>query len=822
MVSLVLVAHSAELAESARALAAQVAVGRVRISAAGGVADPEHPLGTDATRVAEAISAVYDPEGVLVLVDLGSALLSAETALELLPAHLRRGVRISAAPLVEGAVAAAAAAAAGGTLDLVDGEARRALLPKQQHLGVTAEIGADVGPLPPASGAVLDEVVLPNALGIHARPAGLIVATAARFDAQIVLANKSRSRPRADARSLTQVAMLDARRGDRIAVHAIGPQAAAALTAVADLLRSGFGELGTPEPTSLPVSQPTEAGQLPGLPASPGIAIGPVASLSSLTPPLPAHHAQSSADREQARLDEALQRAREETRTFAGRTSVDADREAGIFAAQLQLLADPELVTAARARLTRSGVTAEQAWREASDGVAARFSAMGSPLLAARASDVRDVARRVLLALSGGAHGPILPHQPSILVTAEILPSDVAQLDPASTLGVAMAYGAPHSHASILGRALGIPMVVGLGPAVLQIPDGEVIGLDGTRGLLCLDLTSERRSGLEAQARAEREAQAALLAASHDPATTLDGRSIEVVANIGRMDELAHAVRLGAEGVGVLRTEFLFLGRVAPPSESEQEEAYREVLAAMPGRRVIARTLDIGGDKPVPYLPALSEANPYLGERGLRRSLRHPDLFLAQARALYRASPAGRLHILLPMVTTRDEIRRARRLLDQARNEVGLRGDAPAPPLGIMVETPASALGIEHLLPEVEFVSIGTNDLTQYTLAAERGNTRVAGLYDACHPAVLHQIAIVVDAAHRAGKWAGVCGEVAADAQAIPILVGLGVDELSMAPGAIPAAKATIRRWTYADAQTMAARALTLVSGTEVRALVAA
>jgi phosphoenolpyruvate-protein phosphotransferase len=566
------------------------------------------------------------------------------------------------------------------------------------------------------------------------------------------------------------------------------------------------------------VRQTVEAGRLAGLPASPGIITGPVLSLSGLTPPLPNPRPEST-DRELRRLDEALQNAREETRSLADRTSTAANREAGIFAAQLQLLDDPELITAARARLTAGGVTAEQAWQEASDRVAQRFSAMGSPLLAARALDVRDVARRVLLALSGGAQGVLLPREPSILVASEILPSDVAQLDPATTLGVATAYGAPHSHACILARALGIPMVVGLGIAILRIADGQVIGLDGTRGLVLLDLTSDCRADLEARAIAERAAQASARAACHAPATTVDGQSIEVVANIGRIDELAHAVRLGAEGVGVLRTEFLFLGRAMPPSEAEQEEAYRAALSAMPGRRVIIRTLDIGGDKPVPYLPALAEANPYLGERGLRRSLRHPDLFLAQARALYRARTAGELLILLPMVTTRDELRRARGLLDQARSEAGLLADEAVLPLGIMIETPAAALSIEHLLPEVDFVSIGTNDLTQYTLAAERGNPHVASLYDACHPAVLREIKIVVDAAHRVGKRAGVCGEVAADSQAIPILVGLGVDELSMAPGSIPAAKQQIRKLLSPEAQRMAERALQLESAAEVRAL---
>jgi phosphocarrier protein FPr len=818
MVALVLVAHSAALAEGAKALAEQVAGGRVRIAAAGGVADAEHPIGTDATRVAEAISAVHNPDGVLVLVDLGSALLSAETALELLSPDMRRNVRISSAALVEGAVAAAVAAAAGSPVDAVEGEARCALLPKEQHLGAAADTEAAAATLLSDAGTPLEEVVIPNALGIHARPAGLIVAAAARYDAQVTLSNQSRPRPRAIARSLTQVAMLDGRQGDRIAVRASGPQAAVAAKAVADLVRAGFGESSVRKPVSPAVSQTAEADRLSGLPASPGIVIGPVRALSSLMPAL-AHQRPESADRELGRLEQALLRAREETRTLTVSIAVAADQEAGIFAAQLQLLNDPELVTAAQLRLAAGGVTAEQAWQEASDAVAQRFSALESPLLAARASDVQDVARRVLLTLSGGIHGSPPLREPAILIAPEILPSDVAQLDPATTLGLATAYGAPHSHASILARALSIPAVVGLGPALLSVVDGQVIGLDGTRGLVFPKLTKDRRAELEAQATAWRAAQAEAQAACQAPAKTIDGRQIEIAANIGRLDEIPLAIRLGAEGIGVLRTEFLFLGRATPPSEAEQEEAYRSVLSAMAGRRVIVRTLDIGGDKPVPFLPPLSEANPYLGERGLRRSLRHPDLFLAQARALHRASTAGPLHILLPMVTTRDEIRRARRHLEQARREVGLRADASVPPLGIMIETPASALGIKHLLPEVDFVSIGTNDLTQYTLAAERGNAQVAGLYDACHPAVLRLVAMVVDAAHRAGKWVGVCGEVAADLQAIPILVGLGVDELSMVPGAIPAAKQRIRELRLPEVQRMAEEALHFESAAEVRAL---
>lgn len=819
MVSLVLVAHSAELAEAAKTLAEQVCGGRIAITAAGGVDDPDHSLGTDATRVAEAIRAVHDPRGVLVLVDLGSALLSAETALELLPVDLRHNVRISPAALVEGAVAAASAAAAGGSLEAVEAEARRALAPKEQHLGVAPASAAPDSAGQPDSTALSEQVVLPNPLGIHARPAGLIVATAARYDARLTLVNQQRDRLTADARSLTQVIMLDARQGDSITIRATGPQAPEAVQAVADLLRAGFGESSVPEPSTPGLSPAAVPGQLSGLPASPGIGLGPALSLSRLAPALRARREGASAEDEIARLEEGLRRARQDTLALAARTLGSAHPEAGIFQAQIQLLDDPELVASARARLAQGQESAEEAWRAVTDSVSQRLGGLSSPLLAARAADVRDVGRRVLLALAGEASRFAPLSQPSILITRDALPSDVACLDPTTTLGLAAAFGAPNSHACILAHALGIPMAVGLGLDVLCVPDGQVVGLDGTRGVLYLEMTQAQQTELRERAAAEHAARAAAQVACHAPAITLDGRAIEVAANLGRVQELEHALRLGAEGIGVLRTEFLFLNRDSPPSEAEQEEVYRTALSAMAGQRVIIRTLDIGGDKPVAYLPAAPEANPYLGERGLRKSLKNPGLFLAQARALYRASDAGRLHILLPMVTTVDEIRRARRLLDQARREAHPHPPLPAPPLGIMIETPASALGIDHLLREVDFVSLGTNDLTQYTLAAERGNPAMAPLYDACHPTVLRLIATVVDAAHRVGKWAGVCGEVAADPQAIPILIGLGVDELSMAPGAIPMAKQQIRGLHSAEAKRIAHTALTLESAPDVRAL---
>jgi phosphocarrier protein FPr len=820
MVSLVLIAHSAELAESAKALAEQVAAGRVRIAAAGGMDDAQRPFGTDAVRVARAIQAVRDPDGVLVLVDLGSALLSAETAIELLPAGSPGEVRISAAPLVEGAVAAAVVASAGASLDEVEREAQRALLPKQQHLGTGPAPERDQRQAPDVGPALTADVVVPNALGIHVRPAAAIVGLATRFDAAIEMENRSRPSPSADARSLTQVALLDAHQGDSIRVRVTGRQAEAALQAIVQLARSGFGEDRAPEFPPLADRVPPAGGALHGLPASPGVALGPARFFGSVVPMVP-ERAPLSAGEEGRRLNDAIRQAESELTALTGRASRGGRGAVAIFEAQRLLLSDPELHGRAQEALRPGGTTAERAWQSATMTVAELYASHSSPLLRARAADVRDVAQRVLRALMGLAGERLVLPRPSIVIADELTPSDLAAFHPPSVLGVATAAGAPGSHSSILARALGFPMVVGLGSEVMELADGITVGLDGDGGVLFLNPSVDRRAELIGQRDRWSRRRAEAEAACGKPAVTSDGRSIEVAANIGRLDELPLAVRLGAEGIGVLRTEFLFLDRSEPPTEAEQEAAYRQVLQEMPGERIVIRTLDIGGDKPVPYLPALNEANPFLGERGIRLSLRHPELFLTQARALWRAATDGRLHVLLPMVTTRGEVVRARALLAQAREQV-LAGGAVIPdrlPLGIMIETPATVLSIDHLLPEVDFVSLGTNDLTQYTLAAERGNPRLADLFDACHPAVLRQIALVVEAAHRHGKWAGVCGEIAADPQAIPILVGLGVDELSMAPASIPAAKELIRRVSFSEVQLLARRALELGSAGDVRSL---
>jgi phosphocarrier protein FPr len=824
MVSIVLVAHSSELAEGVRKLAAQMARGSVRIAAAGGVDDPGQPLGTDALRVLDAVQSVYNADGVLILVDLGSALLSAEAALDLLPAEQRSRVLISAAPFAEGAVVAAVQAAAGNTLEAVEAEARQALAPKAQHLepGAGRAAEANVPPQAPAKGP---EVVLTvrNRLGLHARPAALFVATAASFTADVRVRNLKRAGSPVSAKSVNLLATLGVRQGDRIAVSASGSDAGEALAALTDLVERDFGEEEirglAPSPradVSAPRPEPERPDVLRGVAASPGFASGP-AHLYVREPLSAEARSVDAPEAEVRRLDAALESARQEIRALQQSASERlGDWETSIFDVHRILLDDPTLADRARERMITDRTNAEAAWQAATEEALSAYQSLDDPILRARAADVEDVGRRVLRLLAGGRREAL---RPGIVVAADLSPSDVASLDPGQILGICTALGGPTAHSSILARALGIPAVVGTGPEALTIPDGDLIGLDGEAGLVYLRPDAEQLQALSSRHEEWTSTQVGATARQAEPAITLDGHRVEVAANAGSREEVEQAFDRGAEAIGVLRTEFLYLGRTSPPSEDEQCRVYRAILNLAGDRPVIVRTLDAGGDKDLPYLPHEVEANPFLGMRGIRLGLSHPDLLTTQIRALLRSSPDRALRIMLPMISTLQEVRSAKRWIEEARQAIAQRGEPVADviPMGIMVEVPSVAMLADQFCREVDFVSIGTNDLTQYTLAAERTNRHLAHLNDACHPAVLRQVRTVVDAAHAAGIWAGVCGEIGGDADAVPILVGLGVDELSVAAPSVPRVKEIVRGWSLEQAQRLATVAVDLDSAKAVR-----
>lgn len=557
-----------------------------------------------------------------------------------------------------------------------------------------------------------------------------------------------------------------------------------------------------------------------GIGASPGIALGSAHVFLPEDLTVPTYDV-SDRSAEWERMQRALQTAKAQIESIRAETMAALrHEEAAIFDAHIQMLEDPELQAAIRTDILEQGKNAERALMDNAERYAAQLEALDDAYFRARAADVRDVARRCLRILLGRPQPSLILLQPSIVVARDLTPSDTVLLDKSRLLGFCTAEGGATSHTAILAKALGIPAVVGAGEAVLEIVQNQPLILDAHRGQVILEADeatwtkfAEMRKAAQSQAEEER-----LHAAK--PAVTRDGRGVEVVANVGNLDDARLAIEMGAEGIGLLRTEFLYLDRQTAPDEEEQYLAYRAIFEVMGQRPVVIRTLDVGGDKALPYIDLGKEENPFLGWRAIRMCLDNPDFFKTQLRAILRAAAGYDIRIMFPMIATVREVRQARKLLEEARLELQ---NASLPfgkrvQVGIMIEIPSAAVMADALAREVDFFSIGTNDLTQYTLAVERTNKRVAHLSNALDPAVLRLIAKVIEAGHQAGIWVGMCGEMAGDARAIPILLGLGLDEFSMAPALIPHAKALIRSLTVEQCRQIAQHVLTLPDYEEVEA----
>ena len=836
MVSIVIVSHSAKLAEGVQELADQMAQGKASLAVAGGIDDPENPIGTDAMRVLQAIESVYDPDGVVVMMDLGSALLSAEMALEFLAEDKRAHVRLCEAPLVEGTLAAAVQAAAGSDIEQVLAEARGALSVKVKQLQAqvpdipTTTPGGVAAP----TAAISDEVQLTvrNRLGIHARPAAKFVSTASQFEAQINLRNITKNQGPVNAKSINQVATLGVRQGHAVGISAQGPDADQALAALTQLIEDNFGEKEGAEPAPTPDLKgapaptdrrpPPSAGEWHGVPASPGIAIGPVAVYRPTLPQVQEQKVEDT-EAEWERLRQATSTAREQVKALRARAADQvSDYEASIFDAHALFLQDPALLDDARQRISEQHINAEAAWQAAIEQMADTYRALDDPYMQARAADLEDVGQRVLRVLLGVTAAAFAPPEPSILIATDLTPSDTAQLDPDQVLGICTDLGGATSHSAILARGLGIPAVVGLGPQVSRLEDGTRLALNGDTGQVWVDPDSEKRAALQDKRDAWLEAQRAAREASQAPAITQDDHRVEVVANIRGPVDAQAALEAGAEGVGLLRTEFLYLDRKIAPTEEEQLKAYQAIAEVMETRPLIARTLDVGGDKPLPYLDLGPEENPFLGWRAIRLGLDQPDILKTQFRAILRASPGHQFKIMFPMVATVGELKAAKAILAEAQDELAQANilfDAQIE-VGIMIEVPAAVAIADRLAAHVDFFSIGTNDLSQYTMAADRTNAKVAKLADAFQPAVLRLIRQTIQTGHEAGIWVGLCGELAGDPLAAPLLLGLGLDEFSMNAPAIPQVKQIIRQLTLSQAQALAEQALALDSAEQIRDLV--
>jgi phosphoenolpyruvate-protein phosphotransferase/dihydroxyacetone kinase phosphotransfer subunit len=811
-VGLVVVSHSRVLARAAVALAAEMLHGRpMRIEVAAGLDDTT--FGTDAVSIKEAIERVDGPAGVVVLMDLGSAVLSAELALDLIAdASIRDRVILSAAPIVEGLIVAAVAAAGGANRAEVAAEARGALLGKAAHLSSPTEDAA-----PELSPVSADEVVgvfsIENPHGLHARPAARLVSELGGLDASVALRNLTNGAGPVPASSLSRVATLAALRGHEVEVRATGPQAHEAVEHLLTLAKRRFDEPveGT-GPERLPAPTPAPRGPLA---ASPGIAIGPVRRLTTV--PVDIDEAPSGEpSAEWRRIVESVAAVRREIEHVRVLTSRDVGaEEASIFDAHLSLLADAEMLADVKARIgTGSGAVA--AWAGCLADVEGVWAGLPDPYLRERAEDIHAVSDQVLRALTGEPARQTVAE--GVLVARDLTPAEAAGLDADLVLGVVLAQGSPTSHAAILARARDIPLVVAAGRDVLAVPEGTTIILDGGSGELRIDPSPELLADFRRRAADLERRRAQQLALAEQPALSRDGALIAVAANVGSVADARSSLAAGADGAGLVRTEFLFLGRDTAPGLDEQQADYDAIAEAMDGRRITLRTLDVGGDKPLPYLQMPFEANPFLGRRGVRLSLDHRDLLREQLVAVCRTALRFPTSVMFPMVSTLGELLDARQVLADAAGPSGLPDGLR---VGMMVEIPAAALKIETFLPYLDFVSIGTNDLTQYTLAAERGNSAVAALSDALDPGVLRLIDHVCRAAVGRVDVA-VCGEAASDELAIPVLVGLGVRELSVSPYAVPRVKATVRELDVGRCLALAEQSLTLAGADEVRKLVLA
>lgn len=829
MIGLVIVSHSAELAEGVRQLAEQMTQGKVPIATAGGIDNPENPIGTDPFKVKAAIESVYSPEGVVMLMDLGSALLSTEAALEFIPAEWRRSIHLCPAPLVEGAIVAAVQIMTGSPIEAVVEEAQNALMAKVMQLRGVADVSSMAAPEQAQAGAG-QEVMLKvtNRLGLHARPAALFVSTAGRYKAKVLVRNVTRGSAWVSAKSINQVATLGVLQWHEIALSAEGEDAALALDALSALVRNNFGEsaqeaAALQTETRVPVLS-LKAGQLGGIPVAPGVALGPayVYHMQTLTV---IQRSITDPEAEIQRLMAAIAAARKDIELLRTRAQQQAGAyEAAIFDAHLLFLEDPALVDVAITRIRSERINAEVAWQTAVKTQVADFQALDDPYLQSRAVDVANVGEQVLRYLVGETRGALpVMDVPGILVAQDLMPSDTIQLDTAKVLGIATVMGGATSHAAILARALNIPAVAGLGPELMRIQPGTVLVVDGDQGLV------EVAPDADAQAQyAQRRAQwlaklADAKSRGQAPAITRDGKRVEVVANIRGLADARRALEYGAEGVGLLRTEFLYLDRKSAPSEEEQFVLYKAIADVFEQRPLVIRTLDIGGDKPLPYIDAPHEDNPFLGWRGIRMTLDRRDLLRTQLRAILRASPGRNIKVMAPMVATVEEARAFRSVVRAVQAELRAEGVPfdETMETGIMVEVPSAAVIADRLAQEVDFFSIGTNDLSQYTMAADRTNAQVAHLADPFHPAVLRLIKQVIDGAHAHGIWVGLCGELAGMPLGVPILLGLGLDEFSMNPPAIPGAKDIIRKLSLTEAQDVAAQALQLESAEAVKAYVA-
>ncbi|MGG3737108.1 phosphoenolpyruvate--protein phosphotransferase [Aeribacillus pallidus] len=556
-----------------------------------------------------------------------------------------------------------------------------------------------------------------------------------------------------------------------------------------------------------------------GKPASNGIAIAKAYRL--IEPDLTVKKTSiEKVEEEVSRFRSAVEQAKEELEAIRDHAKEHlGEDKAEIFEAHILVLSDPELLTAIEDKISSESVNAEFALKEVSDMFVTMFEQMDNAYMKERAADIRDVTKRVLSHLLGvQLPNPSLISEEVIIIAEDLAPSDTAQLNKTYVKAFTTDIGGKTSHTAIMARSMEIPAVVGTKTATKEIEHGDLVIVDGIKGEVHVNPTPEVVEKYKKEQAAYEEQKKEWAKLLHEKSISADGHQVELAANIGTPDDLEGVINNGAEGIGLFRTEFLYMGRTELPSEEEQFEAYKTVLEKMEGKPVVVRTIDIGGDKELPYLNLPKEMNPFLGFRAIRLCLEEQEMFRTQLRALLRASVYGNLKIMFPMIATLDELRQAKAILSEEKEKLVSEGVQVAEQIevGMMVEIPSTAVIADQFAKEVDFFSIGTNDLIQYTFAADRMNERISYLYQPYHPAILRLVKMVIDAAHKEGKWVGMCGEMAGDETAIPILLGLGLDEFSMSATSVLKARSQIRQLNKAEMEQLANNVLQLATTDEV------
>lgn len=684
-----------------------------------------------------------------------------------------------------------------------------------------APVGAAVEP---PKTTVERDVVLEMTLGFHARPAALLAEIAKGFTSAVRIAFGDKQ---ANAKSPVSLLTLGCRYGSRLRVSAGGADAEAAVAAVADAIASGLGDPVVPigsAPDASPdaaenlvPAEPFTPGErvvLDGIVASPGIAMGTVVRFGAR------RRAPSETGADPATETVLLRAAVDDVRRHL-KAQVETGRTAPqreIAAAHAGLIDDPELMDAAD-KWIAAGKSAGDAWCRAIEVQTTILRGLDNARLAERAEDLVDLEQRVLAALAGESLDGVAVAPDAIVVAEDILPSQFMAFGEQLPAGFVVAKGGRTSHVAILAASSGVPMLVAVGADALRIPDGATLVLDAETGRAVVNPSAAAMQAIQDASAAREARRDANRAAASTDCVMADGTRLPVYANVGSVGDALRGYAFGAEGSGLVRTEFLFLDRRAAPTEAEQLAEYQAMAEAMHGKPLTIRMLDIGGDKPTPYLPGKPEENPILGVRGIRMSKRHPEMLRQQFRAILRLAPAGQCRIMLPMIADLAELRWARRLFEEEKAALGI---VQPVPLGIMIEVPSAVALADRLAAEADFFSIGTNDLTQYVLAMDRGNPDLAAEVDAFHPAVLRMIAQTVAGARTHDRPVGVCGGLASEVLAAPILIGLGVTSLSATRSGIPDLKAFIRTLDVPTCRTVAQEALQQDTPEAVRALVLA